>query len=232
MEKSDKKEIYLIRGKDGEGYDEFASRILSDIPALVLPRGPQACTIALTAAPPPRVSVIPYKKKRVACVMIKGDGENGNGRQWAQEFAAYPGVTGGYTAEETLPVNYNKCWDDGCETPGAGLLTLFRSRPDIAYETFLERWHNGHTPLSLEIHPLWKYERNVVTGNILPESEKFDGIVEEHFEERKDLTKLGRFFGPFPTMIRHMAAVWKDMNGFIDRKTIEPYFVTEYCICS
>ena len=232
MAGKNKKEIYLIRGKEEEEYSEFAFRILKEIPELVLPLRPQSCSVALTAAPPPRFSVIPYKKKKVACVMIKGDGETGNGKCWAHDFADYPGVAGGYTADEALPVNYDKCWDDGCETPGAGLLTLFRSRPDIDYKTFISRWHNGHTPLSLEIHPLWKYDRNVVTGTVIPESEHFDGIVEEHFEDLRDLTSLGRFFGPFPKMIRRMAAVWKDMNGFIDRKTIEPYFVTEYCICS
>ena len=222
-----KKEIYLIRGSGGEGYAEFASRILKDMPELVLPLSPQACSVAFTAAPPPRFSVIPYKNTKIACVMIKGDGQ-----QWAKQFDCYPGTAGGYTVEEALPVNYDKCWEDGRETPGAGLLTLFRSRPDIDYETFLNRWHNGHTPLSLRIHPLWKYDRNVVTGKTLPESEHFDGIVEEHFEERQDLTKLCRFFGPFPKMARHMAEVWRDTKGFIDGKTIEPYFVTEYCLCS
>ena len=88
----------------------------------------------------------------------------------------------------------------------------------------------GHTPLSLEIHPLWNYARNVVMEKTVDGSDHYDGIVEEHFRTRKDLTCPARFFGGFLEMVKNMAAVYKDMNGFIDRKTIEPYFITEYWI--
>ena len=32
----------------------------------------------------------------------------------------------------------------------------------LTQATFMKRWHEGHTPLSLELHPLWNYNRNVV----------------------------------------------------------------------
>ena len=45
---------------------------------------------------------------------------------------------------------------------GANMRAVFSKKKNIDYATFLHRWHNGHTPLSLKIHPLWNYVRNEV----------------------------------------------------------------------
>lgn len=223
--------LIVIRGTGGETYGDFNRRIHDYAASLGALGEIVFCKVALTEGPPPKLSVIPYKKGPVALVTICTAENAEQSADWYRRLAeGVGGFCGCYRGECVLPAAYEKSWEDGIKTPGAGLLTLFKRRPDIDYDTFIRRWHDGHTPLSLEIHPLWNYVRNVVREKMLPESEHFDGIVEEHFRTRRDLTGWARFFGGFGRMIGNMMAVYKDMNGFIDRKTIEPYFISEYWI--
>jgi hypothetical protein len=105
-------------------------------------------------------------------------------------------------------------------------VTLFKKKSDIDFATFIDRWHNGHTPLSLEIHPMWNYSRNVVkkaVGGCI----HYDGIVEEHFRTRSDLLNPLKFFGHPLTMIPNMWRVYSDVKGFLDYPTIATYLATE-----
>ena len=126
-----------------------------------------------------------------------------------------------------MPVSYKKTWPDGQATPGICLLTLFKKKKDLDHDTFLERWHKGHTPLSLKIHPLWHYNRNVVKKYYGIAGRSFDGIVEEHFQTPSDLLNPLRFFGGPFSMVWNMWAVYKDVNSFIEYNTIEPYYCKE-----
>ena len=233
MEKMFCNTLIVIKGVEGEGYEAFSRRMHGYVEDLVKREDVASCKLALTEGPPPRFTVIPYKKGPVALLTLTALEKGAFCSETCSDLTCgIEGMAGCYRGECALPVAYEKNWEDGTPTPGAGLLTLFRKRPDIGYSTFIQRWHNGHTPLSLEIHPLWNYVRNVVSEKTVDTSAHYDGIVEEHFRTRRDLTGLARFFGGFWRMIRNMAAVYKDMNGFIDRKTIEPYFITEYWIQS
>ena len=107
------------------------------------------------------------------------------------------------------------------------MLTLFRRKPGIDRESFLTRWHNGHTPLSLKLHPLWNYNRNVVLAPIASGAEPHEGIVEEQFRSEADLLNPFRFFGPPYKVPLHMLQVYRDTRTFIDMKTIEIYLTTE-----
>lgn len=225
--------LFVVRGAEGEDYRSFTGRLRRTAEELAQRESVSSCKLALTTGPPPKFSVIPYKKSPIALITLRG-AESGHfcSEDCRDMSDGIQGLIGCYHGDCVLPVAYTKEWADKEETPGAGLLTLFKKRPDIDYETFIDRWHNGHTPLSLEIHPLWNYARNVVTETAIPDSEPYDGIVEEHFRTRKELTGWARFFGGFGRMVKNMISVYKDMNGFIDRKTIEPYFITEYWIKS
>jgi hypothetical protein len=223
--------LIVVKGTKGEGYNDFTRRMRAYAETLARRDDVAFCKLAVTAGPPPKFSVIPYKKGPAALITLRSREAGAfRGETCREMTVGIDGLIGCYRGDCALPVAYEKDWADGECTPGAGLLTLFRKRRDIDDETFIERWHNGHTPLSLEIHPLWNYARNVVTEQSVDGSRHYDGIVEEHFRTKKDLTGLARFFGGFGKMVKNMAAVYKDMNGFIDRKTIEPYFITEYWI--
>jgi hypothetical protein len=189
--------------------------------------GPEMLRITLTVKRPPRVSVIPFRREKAAAFSITG-----TTRDSADVISGAPGFTGGYLVEEAIPVTYEKTWGDGVPTPGDCLLTLFHRKPDLDQDTFIRRWHGGHTPLSLRLHPLWNYNRNVVVKALNENSTWYGGIVEEQFRTAAELLNPFIFFGPALKVPYHMYLVYRDTISFIDMKRIETYLATEIHIRS
>jgi len=232
------RELYLFRGGPEESRREFSDRILAELAGRVLPRDAGPCKVSVTCEDPPALSVIPFRRDTAALVTLEDDGsergeEGGESRErdaglrWLPVLSDVEGLAGAYRARCAFPVSYDRDWADGQPTPGAGMLTLFRRRRGIDAATFIRRWHEGHTPLSLRIHPLWNYVRNVVEAAPLEGSPWFDGIVEEHCRRREDLLCPVRFFGGLWRMPVNMVRVYADIKGFIDYSSIETYLVTE-----
>ena len=219
------KHIYLVRGQKDESYGEFGSRIREAMQKLEMRDDIARLSYTITETAPPAFSIIPFKKKKIASISVwSGSGKTEDG------LISQPGFEGAYKTTEALPVAYKKDWQDGERTPGVGMLTLFRQRKDIDYKTFLHRWHNSHTPMSLKYHPLWHYNRNVVDKNLLESSVGWQGIVEEHMRTRSELMNPFRFFGNPLVIIPRMINVYRDTNSFLEYKTIEPYLVAEYWV--
>lgn len=222
------KQIYLVRGKEGESYPGFKGRILSLLDNVVQKADPYKLRVTLTEEAPPRISVIPFRKRKIAAISIFKDDNEPLGFLLKED-----GIEGGYVVKQALPVTYEKTWKNGDPTPGVCLLTLFSRKKGLDYQAFINRWHNSHTPMSLRIHPLWHYDRNVVEHHLSEHSYGWDGIVEEHFRTRKELLNPVRFFGNnIFKMAYHMWEVYQDTRSFLDYKTIEPYFVREYHVKS
>jgi hypothetical protein len=155
-----------------------------------------------------------------------------NSHEPVEKLRQAEGFCGAYRVTEALPVAYQKKWKDGETTPGACLLTLFSRKKNMVYGTFIHRWHNGHTPLSLRIHPLWNYVRNVVNEVLFEDSPWFDGIVEEQVKKAGDLLNPFRFFGNPVIIIPRMLMVYADTKSFIDYSSMEIYLAAEYHIKS
>ena len=221
------KEIILIKGLENETYTQFSERILSFGKSLLEDKEITQVKISCTLNPPPKLSVIPFKKAKIAAISIYSVNKESK-----KKLLNASGLDGGYLVDEAIPVAYKKTWNDGTATQGVCLLTLFRQRKGIDYKTFIHRWYNGHTPLSLKIHPLWNYNRNVVMEKLTNTSSEWDGIVEEHFKTTSDLLNPIKFFGNPLIMVYNMLRVYLDTNSFLDYKTIEPYFATEIWIKS
>jgi hypothetical protein len=218
------KDIYLIRGNRDETYMDFKNRIQSEVHSL---SGKfEGIKLTITEEKPPSISVIPFRNSKIAAVSVMYETE----RNPEKSLLGMDGFAGAYKVTEALPVAYEKNWPAGEVTPGVCLLTLFRKKKKIDYDTFIDRWHNGHTPLSLKIHPLWHYNRNVVEQPLTERSEKFDGIVEEHCRTRSELFNPFRFFGNPLIIIPRMIQVYLDVRSFLDYPSIEPYLVSEYYI--
>lgn len=219
--------IYLVRGTTAEDHNTFSQRILATVKKASEDPVVQGLKVTLTVVVPPRVSVIPFKKARMAAVSayIK----SGHSVEVLDRLS---GIAGKYLVDEALPVKYEKTWNDGDPTPGVCLLTLFNQKKSIDYETFINRWHNGHTPLSLRLHPLWNYSRNVVKDRVSGDGEKFDGIVEEQFRTTSELMNPFKFFGNALTAPYHMLEVYLDTISFIDYGSMETYLAKEYVIKS
>ncbi len=219
------KQIYLVRGDDNETYSVFKDRIWVAVQNLAEKKDIRHLSFTITEEAPPKVSIIPFKKKKIAVITVKlKEGKP------LENMLLLIGFEGAYTVTEALPVAYDKIWADGEKTPGICLLTLFKQKKSIDYKTFLDRWHNSHTPLSLKIHPLWHYNRNVVEEKLSSDSANWDGIVEEHMRTRAELLNPFKFFGNPLVIIPRMIQVYTDTQSFLDYKTIEPYLVAEYHI--
>jgi hypothetical protein len=224
-----KKEIYIIGGKDAEKHDTFRDRMIAVATEAAWVYNPQRAWITITESPPPAVSVIPFKRRKVAALTFFRSKDDIRPYNLLTEMDGFRSAS---LVEEAVPVSYEKNWSDGTITPGACLLTLFRARQGISRETFIDRWHNSHTPLSLRIHPLWHYNRNVVTELLAGMEPAWGGIVEEHFARRSHLLNPFRFFGNPLVIIPRMMEVYKDTKSFLDYGTIETYLVREYHVRS
>ncbi len=217
---------YLLRAPAAEGVGAFRERALAT-GASLLASGPARLKLTFTAEDPPRVSVMPFRRERLALVSLWDEGTpDGVAARWNAILTA-EGAAAGYRVDESTPRAYGRDWPDGSDTPGGSMVTLLHRRAGLSDAEFLRRWHEGHSPLALEIHPLWNYVRNVVAAPVLPGSPPLCGIVEEQCRTRDELLDPVRFFGGWLRMVPSMLRVYGDVRSFLDLAAIENYLVTE-----
>jgi hypothetical protein len=133
----------------------------------------------------------------------------------------------GYRVAESIPLDWERpSWPAGERTPGVKLVTLFDKPKDLSDADFFHEWHDVHTPLSLEIHPLWRYVRNAVEDRVTPAGPTFRGIVEETFRSLEDVTDPERFYGSRENIKR----VAEHVSTFIDLERIETRLMNEYLL--
>lgn len=220
---------FVVRAGSGADPGRFAAGVVERLAPRLLDRDPTALKLTFTPCLPPRLCVIPFRRDALALVSVVPRAGDGDAEDWARSIAGTLGPVrvDGYRVIESTPCAYARGWPDGARTPGAGLLTLFRRRPGQSDDDFFRAWHGGHTPLSLRIHPLWNYVRNVVAGPATAAAPPLDAIVEEHFRTREDLLDPRRFFGGLWPMLPNMARVALDIRRFIDLSSMEAWLVEE-----
>jgi hypothetical protein len=220
------KSIHIIRGTESESYKSFRSRIKGMVDELLVSK-PAYLHYTITLEPPPKRSVIPFRKDMIALISYKASEEG-----LPDILKKAEGYSGAFMVTEALPIAYTKDWPDGEATPGVCLLTLFRRKNGINHQAFIDRWHNGHTPLTLKIHPIYHYNRNEVKEVIGVPPVSYDGIVEEHCRTPKELFNPFRFFAKSGFAPINMIKTYFDVNSFIDYKSIETYLVREFVVIS
>ena len=210
--------------------DAFRARVIDAFIPEIIADAKAPCKVTLTTADPPRLSITPYKKKRIALVSV-WEQQASREAAWANRACdSWKGPCHGYRVEESTPRSYERTWPAGTQTPGIGLLTLFRARKGLAHDDFIRMWHQGHTPLGMSVHPLWNYVRNVVLSPIITGSPPLGGIVEEHVRTREDMLNPVRFFGGIAGMVPNMVRIGLDIRKWMDFGSIENYLVTEQWI--
>jgi hypothetical protein len=217
--------MYVLRA-NGESHRAWGDRMRNDVGPRLLDLEPSKLQLTVTEAPPPKLSLFPFKSQPIAIFNVYDDGEDPSRFSDALQNAA--SSVSGYEVEEAYPVAYDRAWSDGEPTPSPILLTMLRKKAGISSEEFIRRWHDGHTPLSLEIHPLWYYQRNAIRGAVTDGADPSDGIVLEACRTRGDLLNPTRFFGGALKMVPNMLRVASDVNGFLDMKKTETFYATEY----
>ena len=222
---SPKKWMFVLRG-NGEGHAAWAERMRQDVSQRLLALRPSKLQLTVTEAPPPKLNLFPFKGEPIAIFNVYDDAEDAS--RFTDALRGTASSVSGYEVEEAYPVAYDRAWSDGEPTPSPTLLTMLRKKAGVGTSDFIRRWHDGHTPLSLEIHPLWYYQRNVIVEPVIEGSEPSDGIVLEACRTREDLLNPTRFFGGGLKMVPNMLRVAKDISGFLDMKQTETFYATEY----
>jgi hypothetical protein len=217
---------YLVRAPAEERAGAFRDRMLA-AGARLLASGPARLKLTCTAEEPPRLSVMPFRRDRLALVSLWDEGTPGTAAARWNALLAAEGAAAGYRVDESAPRAYHRDWPEGHDTPGGSMLTLLHRRAGLTDAEFLRRWHDGHSPLALRIHPLWNYVRNVVASPVLPGSPPLCGIVEEQVRTREELLDPVRFFGGWLGMVPNMVRVFADVHSFLDLAALENYLVTE-----
>lgn len=215
------KTIIIFKGEKS-GRAAFCEHVQRSVVPKLLEATPQSLKVTITVESPPALSVIPFSKTPIACVSLVGNDDFFN------TVEDDPFLSSAHRVDEALPVSYEIDWKNGEVTPGVCLLTLFNQKVGLDFQVFLDRWHMGHTPLTLKIHPIWNYVRNVVTQTL--EGPHYDGIVEEQVRERSDLLNPLVFFGGPAKCLWNMIVTLKDVRSFIDYSSIETYLAQEYRI--
>ena len=221
---AERKWIYVLRGA-GEAHpawSERMKRVARDLLALE----PSKLQLTVTETPPPKLSLFPFKTQPIALFNVYAEADDPS--RFTRLLQGASDSVSGYAVEEAYPVAYDRAWSDGEPTPSPILLTMLRKKAGVSTDEFIDRWHNGHTPLSLEIHPLWYYQRNVIVEPITEWADPSDGIVLEACPRRRDLLNPARFFGGALKMVPNMLRVAMDINGFLDMKKTETFYATEY----
>jgi hypothetical protein len=137
----------------------------------------------------------------------------------------------GYLVTESVPRDWDRrTWPNGVRSPGVKLVSVFEQPARLGREEFIARWHGSHTPLSLEVHPLWRYVRNVVARPLDPGAPPYAGIVEEHVREVADLTDPARFYGGAERMAANMRRILEDARSFLDLERVASVVTSEYIL--
>jgi len=225
------KKIYLIRSPRDREFHIFKSQLFDKLVPQLLQINPEKLKISITDFARPRFTILPLKATGLAMISVWGQIEDCN-KCIQKEMAGYSENVAGYLVTESIPVSYEKTWDDGNASPGAVLLTLMKKNTNLSYEQFMSEWFGHHTPMALRIHPLWNYIRNVVESLLIEDSPSFDGIVEEHFRSLGDVKNPASFFGGAFKMFPNVLKVWRHSNKFLEISSIENYLMREYHIRS
>lgn len=217
--------MYMLRA-NGESHREWSDRMRHEVSQQLLALAPAKLQLTVTEALPPKLSLFPFKNQPIALFNVYDDAEDPS--RFSEVLQSAAGSVSGYEVEEAYPVAYDKAWSDGEPTPSPILLTMLRKKTGIDTDEYIRRWHQGHTPLSLEVHPLWYYQRNVVCGPVTEGADPSDGIVLEACRTRGKLLNPASFFGGALRMVPNMVRIASDINGFLDMRKTETFYATEY----
>ncbi len=220
-----KKWMFVLRG-NGESHASWGRRMRDEVSAQLLQLGPSKLQLTVTEAPPPKLSLFPFKRQPIAIFNVYDEADNPS--RYVEALQSAASSVSGYEVDEAYPVAYDRVWKDGEPTPSPILLTMLRKKAGVTSDEYIRRWHGGHTPLSLQIHPLWYYQRNVIHKAVTDGAEPSDGIVLEACRTRGDLLNPTRFFGGALEMVPNMLRVANDIKGFLDMKKTETFYATEY----
>ena len=220
--------VYLCWKKTGDSIARFRDALLDGASQRILGSGAHSLTVNVADWEDARVNESP---------LVIGEGRtiSASVSLWLDSIDARAPIEEalrplseklhGFLVTESVPLHYvDRHWADGTRSPGVTLFTAFAKPDRLTDEQFYGHWHGSHTPLSFEIHPLWRYIRNAVARPLTAAAPPYRGIVEERFREIEDVLDMERLFrGVAANMKRGM----KDVAQFLDRDKIDATLMNE-----
>ena len=170
---------------------------------------------------------------RVAAVISIELEDNNVAELIAQQLRPFAGFVAGYKVNHSLPLNYTKTWADGEVSPGVVSMSFFQRKPGQSQKDFKDYWFCSHTPFALDIHPLWRYERNPVIEAVTKNAPAYNGIVPLHMQSEAGLEAFSQFFAADGNnAIYNALRIQNDVSNFIDLDKIEATAMREYVMTS
>ncbi len=209
--------------------EQFRDFILHEVISVVMKHNPDNCKVTISAVEQPSITILPLKRNGFAMFSVAGIDRDIIFNE-LKSFLNPGRLLYGYAVHESPYLLSGRSWNHGSESPGLILLTMFRKKKNQRRETFMRIWFGEHSPMSIVIHPLINYIRNVVTGYLTEDTPRIDGIVEEHFGADRDLLNPIRMFGGIKKALPSMLRIQRHVSGFIDLSNIRNYICREYLI--
>ncbi len=209
--------------------ERFRDFILREATPAVMKHNPANCKVTISAVKQPSITILPLKRNGFAMFSVTGIDCDALFDE-LKSFLNPDRLLYGYAVHESPYLLSGRSWKAGSESPGLILLTMFRKKKSQPRETFMRIWFGEHSPMSIVIHPLVNYIRNVVTGYLTDDTPRVDGIVEEHFGTDRDLLNPVRMFGGIKKVLPSMLRIQRHVSGFIDLSNIRNFICREYLI--
>ena len=225
--------VYLLWRDPVDDASSFAKSIVESVAPALVARGARSVALHLAGDPTDLGRTVPVRSERdlVAGTVSFWLPNVDDHRAFEPSLREACARIAGYLVTESVPRDFDRRdWPDGARSPGVKLLSVFEQPARLTRDEFIARWHGSHTPLSLEIHPLWRYVRNVVARPVTPGAPPFAGIVEEQFRELADLVDPARFYGGKEHMAANIKRILDDVRTFLDLERVVSVVVSEYIL--
>jgi hypothetical protein len=219
------KTLLVLRARNAEPSSRFDDDVTTRVRELLAgAHALEELVLHTTCAPPPRLALVPFRREALAMLGVRGSPES-----IATTAAALRplGTIERHLVTQSTPRARQRAWALGEQTPGVCLITSFRKKRGLDHAAFVREWHEHHTPLALETHPLAGYVRNAVHETHGAPAPAWDGIVLESFASPDDLLHPLRFFGGGVSALRGMWRVATHVPRFLDLGTLENHLVRE-----
>lgn len=144
--------------------------------------------------------------------------------------AAHSARHAAYLVSESQPLRNRRQPRPGQRTDGFAQIALLRRPARLAYEEWLDIWHNSHTAVAVETQSNFEYIQNLVIRRLTPDGPDYDAIVEECFPPEA-MTDPYAFFdavGDEARFQHNLKRMMDSVHRFIEMERIEVVPTSQY----
>jgi len=111
----------------------------------------------------------------------------GEERRVRSAVASWPFAARAWLVAEHTPVDYERTWPSGTQSPGVRMVSSLFRRPGSSRREFEAHWLGPHLRIARSYTvPVWRYDQNVVVEALCGDGGE-DGFVGMHFRTPEEL---------------------------------------------